>query len=84
MSNFQLETNLFLAKNENDLDSHLSLVLCLDLMSGAVIYKRILILGRREAFIQIRSPSQDPKCRFYSSGGWKNKFFCHASDFNDN
>ena len=34
--------------------------------SEAVIYKRILILARREAFIQIRSPSLDPKCRFNS------------------
>lgn len=66
--NFLLETNRFgkRDKNNSTSDSHSSNALLHLDASEAVIYKRILILARREAFIQIRSPSQDPKCRFYS------------------
>ena len=72
--NFQLETNRFGKKDKNNStsDSHSSNALLHLDASEAVIYKRILILARREAFIQIRSPSQDPKCRFNS---YRNRVF---------
>ena len=66
--NFLLETNRFGKKDKklSTLDSYSSHGLLRLDASEAVIYKRILILARREAFIQIRSPSLDPKCRFNS------------------